>query len=53
MVAEEEERARIQAEIAEFHESIAELDRTFREGAKKIRETEVNLITYLAICQNH
>lgn len=44
MIAEEEERARILAEIEEFNQSIAELDRTFKEGAKKIRETEVDTI---------
>ncbi|KAJ9124140.1 hypothetical protein QFC22_000936 [Naganishia vaughanmartiniae] len=43
MLAEEEERTRIQAEVEEFSRSIADMDHTYKEGAKKIRETEANL----------
>ncbi|KAJ9106077.1 hypothetical protein QFC21_001216 [Naganishia friedmannii] len=43
MLAEEEERVRIQAEVEEFSRSIADMDQTYKEGAKKIRETETNL----------
>lgn len=42
MLAEEEERARIQAEVEDFSRSITKMDNTYKEGMRKIRETEVS-----------
>jgi hypothetical protein len=49
MLAEEEERARIQVEVEEFSRSIVNMDNTYKEGAKKIRETEVRAAKFLAL----
>lgn len=39
---EEEERTKILAEIEDFNQSIVELDQNYKDGQKKIRDTDVS-----------